>query len=450
MVNRLSDTFPSPPRPDERVLQGAHSFFWKAARLGLLAVLVSAPLAFGAVEYWARAALLVAALALMLLWSFAVARDKILSIYWTPLYLVGAIFLLLGITQFSGHLTIDAFATREALLGFVTPLVYFFLAGQMMAQTGGRNLSRFALIVLIYASALSLFAIIQLFSGSGLIYWTVKPRWGGSVMGPYVNRNDYAGLMEMLVPLGVAYVLSRPKGYPAKTLLGFAALLSLTSLLLSGSRGGLVSLLVEAVVLVGVVVKSVPGVHRRHLVATIGIGIIAVDLLFFWLAPTYITRHLKSTVAVVSSPEVSMGDRLKVSEDALRIFLDHPWLGTGLGTFEEAFPQYQSFPSDLEWDHAHNDFAEALSETGLAGGILIAIALFLGLRTAFGSLSSRLTTEEGWIQLGATIGCCGLLVHSFVDFNLHIPANALWFSVALAIATFRREPQKLPSPIPST
>jgi O-antigen ligase len=435
-MRNASNHGPSPSAiPDGTVSRRSPSVWWRVTCIGLVVTALAAPLPFGAVENWAWSALLVVALALVIAWAMANADDHVLRVYWTPLYPPAALFLALGAVQFFGHLTLDALATRESLLSFTAPLIYFFLAGQIIARRGEESLPRFGLVVLVYASLLSLFAIIQLFSGNGLIYWTIKPRWGGSVMGPFVNPNNYAGLMEMLVPIGAAYVLSRPKGYPGKILLGFAALLPLASLLLSGSRGGLVSLLAETAILIWVVFTVAPHSRRRSLAATLAIGVVAVDLLFLWLAPERLALRLESTADVVKSPEVSLGDRLRVSKDTLRIFRDHPWLGTGLGSFEEVFPQYQSFPSDLRWEHAHDDFAEALAETGLAGGALIVLALCLGFRAAFRDLKARLAGEAGWIQAGATIGCCGLLVHSFVDFNLHIPASALWFALSLAIAT---------------
>jgi O-antigen ligase len=413
------------------------SFWWKVTNLGLLVTALAAPLPFGAVQSWAWNALLIAALGLLITWAAATKGDRVLRVYWTPLYLLGALFLLAGIAQYFGHLTLDSYATREALLGFTTQLVFFFLAGQVVARAGKRTLARFGSVVLIYAFLLSLFAIVQLLAGNGLIYWTVKPRWGSLIVGPYVNHNHYAGLMELLVPISVAYVLSRPKDYPGKLLLGFGAMLPLASLLMSGSRGGLVSLLAETAILIWVVLCGAPRLRRRSLAVTIAAGVIAVDLLFLWVAPEWIVQRLESTTKVVSSQELVLGDRLNVSKDSLRAFHDHPWLGTGLGTFAEVFPQYQSFPSDLQYDHAHDDYAEVLAEMGVAGGALIVLALFFGFRAAFRDLKTRLAQESGWIQAGATIGCCGLLVHSFVDFNLHIPANAMWFALSLAIATSR-------------
>src|ERR1019366_667265 len=95
----------------------------------------------------------------------------------------------------------------------------------------------------VYAFLLALFAIFQFFSSDGLIYWTVKsPGW---TFGPYVNHNHYAGLMEMLIPLSLASALPALRKHASAAVIGFALLIPSASLLLSGSRGGLISLLVE-------------------------------------------------------------------------------------------------------------------------------------------------------------------------------------------------------------
>jgi O-antigen ligase len=138
-----------------------------------------------------------------------------------------------------------------------------------------------------------------------------------------------------------------------------------------------------------------------------------------------------------------------------------------LGNFATAYPRYQSFPSDLWIDYAHNDYVQAMAETGLVGTVLIVSALGLFLYAAFGTsvgdqetgsgnLESEVQPESAisgqereeeppppnpqlrihgrWIRLGAALGCCGMLVHSIFDFNLHIPANAAWFAVLAGMA----------------
>jgi len=410
------------------------SFLWfSVARMLLVATLLAAPLAFGAVQEWAWGAMAVAAFLMLLFWSIAGARLGNLKILWSPLYLPALLFLLLGTIQFFAHRTLDPIATREALLKLVTDLIFFFLAGQLLATGAEKILRGFGLAVVVYAFSLALFAMLQLFSSNGLIYWSVQtPR---SAFGPYVNHNHYAGLMEMLIPVGAGYVLSRPRDHAMRTLLGFALVVPIASLLLCGSRGGFISLLAEVVILGAILLWRAPAPGRRSLAAAGGLGITAAALLFLWMDPGGISKHLLTIANTAQSPEATFGDRKIVALDSLHILRDHLWLGIGLGGFETAYPAYQSFPTDSIWGHAHNDCAEALAETGLVGGLLIVAALALFFRLAFKRLGERLRHDAGWIRLGAALGCCGLLVHSFVDFNFHIPANAAWFAVLASIAT---------------
>jgi O-antigen ligase len=80
-----------------------------------------------------------------------------------------------------------------------------------------------------------------------------------------------------------------------------------------------------------------------------------------------------------------------------------------------------------------------VAEGGVAAALLTLISLPLFFCLAFRRLRQRLEEPTGWLQLGAAASVCGILVHSFVDFNLHIPANAAWFTFCAALATVRRD-----------
>ncbi len=418
---------------DARSQPGGLAF--STARFVLGVTLLAAPLAFGAVKAWSWASLAILALLLLLLWATGCIQQGVVRIHWSPLYGPAALFLLLGVVQFFGHLTLDPLATRESLLKLITDLIFFFIASQLWATSSDRTWRRLGLTVIIFASSLALFAILQFFSAQGLIYWAVKPRWDGWVFGPYVNHNHYAGLMEMLIPVGVTYVFSQPGKRPVRVLLGFAVLVPLASLLLSGSRGGLISVIAETLILSVILWRRARrGTPWRAPTMLGALGITAALLLFFWMDPGEISKRMATLVNFAHSPEATFGERKVVTLDCLRILRDHPWIGTGLGSFETAYPRYQSFPSDLLWDHAHNDYAEALAETGLVGEAVILAALVIFFSRAFRNLGERLKHESGWIQLGAALGCCGLLVHGLVDFNLHIPANAAWFAACAGAA----------------
>ncbi len=165
--------------------------------------------------------------------------------------------------------------------------------------------------------------------------------------------------------------------------------------------------------------------------AGMGLALVALSALFFWLVPSYVVTKIGS----INSYAAEKGNRPILWRNSLGIFRDHPLLGTGMGGFVTAYPHYETDAQDLITEHAHNDYVEALTETGLLGGLLILATLVLFFRVAFGNLAAQLRHEAGWMQMGAAVSCCGLLVHSFVDFNLHIPANAAWFTFCAGLAS---------------
>jgi len=456
---------------------------FSAARYLLLAALLGAPLAFGAVQPWAWASLAFAALLALLLWAAGNILQGELRIAWSPLYVPAAVFFLLAAVQYAGRLTLDPMATREALVKLAAYLIFFFLAAQLFQVSGVRRQvsgtnsslithhSSLLLVISVYAFALGLFAMVQFFTSRGLIYWTISPRWGGWVFGPYVNHNHYAGLMEMLIPLAAAYVLWLPKSNPRRPLFGFAVVVLIASLLLSGSRGGFLALLAEIVVFTAILWSSIRNSHLTHYSSlvtrhssprlAVALALLSAALLFLYIEPGYISRRLATVFGVGVSYEEMIGDRREAALGALRMFRAHPWLGTGLGSHEIVAPRYRRTPSDLLWDHAHNDYAEALAETGLVGALLVLCALvvfFWSLVTRHSSLLSdsalitRHSSLEPWtldgLRLGAALGCIGLLVHSFSDFNLRIPANAVWFAFCAGVAVASAASPSLAEPVP--
>ena len=250
----------------------------------------------------------------------------------------------------------------------------------------------------------------------------------------------------MLIPVTAFYIAGQRKIAAKLALPVLVLTIAVASMLLSGSRTGLLSLTIEAVISAAVGLSLARTARRGERPALIAIAatvivvvVIAAALLFSWLDTGFVSKRL----AMVASPAEAWGEwssfRKSVTLDSLHMLRDHPVLGIGLGNFETVYPQYQSLPTDLTVDYAHNDFVEAIAETGVIGTVLIVWALVIFFRLSFRNLGERLREDSslpgGWIQVGAAVGCCGLLVHSFFDFNLHIPANAAWFAVLAAMAT---------------
>lgn len=443
-------------------------------RVLLIAMLLTAPLAFGAVQVWAWSTLCILACILLFLWALACFRQRRISIAWSPLYLPALGFFLIGAIQLAGGRAMDPYGAREAILDLATDFIVFFMALQLWsrstlfafpAEDSGKDQpdgsvdapfsSRrhgsarqwhgawnvLGLATTIYSFLLALLAILQFFSAHGLIYWRVKT--DGWVFGPYVNHNDYAGLMEMLIPVSLMYIFSRRRSGGASSLLGFMALFPVASVLLSGSRGGCIALLVEFIILAAVLMGRRAREERRRYAMAALLGILLVSALAVWLGSGKIATRLATIAGLAHSPQVTLGQRLTVSHDALGMLRNHLWLGTGVGSFGVVYPQYQSFATDAVFYHAHNDYMEALAESGVFGGLLIALAIAVFFRSAFRNLGARLRTNAGWIQSGAVVGCCGILIHSLADFNLHIPANALWFAFLLGLSQAALWPEKI-------
>ena len=108
---------------------------------------------------------------------------------------------------------------------------------------------------------------------------------------------------------------------------------------------------------------------------------------------------------------------------------ERPILGWGLGAFPTAYPPFQSFFSNSFVNEAHNDYAQLLVEMGSLGFLVLLWFLFLLFRAAWNKLRSGKLGINGSVGLAGILGCIGILVHSFFDFNLQIPSNAAWFYV---------------------
>jgi hypothetical protein len=125
--------------------------------------------------------------------------------------------------------------------------------------------------------------------------------------------------------------------------------------------------------------------------------------------------------------------RLDTWRDGLRLALASPVVGSGLGSFHDAYPRFKRGHGELRVEHAENDYVETLAETGLVGlGLVLAGGALLLTRSLRGG--SRVGGVVRGVGMGALAGLVALAVHSAVDFNLRIPSNAALAAVLAAAA----------------
>lgn len=408
----------------------------KILRIGICALIVFGVAAHGAVEDWARAVLETGAGLLLLVWAIWIYFNPDEQPVFSPLLPPLAAFSLLVFVQWLFHVTASPFHTRMEMLLLLADLIVLFLAVQVFRTL--EDWRGFVWFGMDFGFVVSIFGILQHLTFNGKLYWFREMRYGGIPFGPYANRNHFAGFAELILPLAlVPLVLGRVRR-ERLLVVGLFAVLPIGALFLSASRGGIVSFAVELGVLALIIVwRRTMG---KHVLAAAAILLLAL-LMVSWLGVGQILQRFSS----MQSLEMSEGKRASMRRDTWRIFLDHPLLGTGLGTLQIVFPPYETLYDGKIVNHTHNDYLEALAETGFAGALCCAWFLGVLLSKSLKRLRQLNNSFAGALQLAGFIAGCGFLVHSLVDFNLHIPANAMLFFLMAHLATADL-PQAPPSP----
>jgi len=399
----------------------------KALRIGLCGLLAFAVLAHGAVEVWSEAIVEIGAALLLCLWVALSVRGPKLDIRWNPLNgpLLG--FFAIGVLQLLLHTSAYPFLTRIELLRVATCCIVFFLANQAFRTK--RDLQGLAWFLIFFCFAVSLEAIAQYFTADNSIYWVRQISTGVKPIGPYVNRNHFAGFVELTLPTGLALPLfgALRRGQAPLTIL--LTLIPLSAVVLSASRAGIICVAIEIALLMGLsrMRKRAGGARFVVLVAAATAAIVLIG----WVGAGAAMARFGPGGAV----ELSFARRASMVRGAAHVFLANPILGSGLGTIIATYPRYETMYDGKVVDHVHNDYAEVLAETGIFGGACGLAFLWLLVR----AIRRNLQTEQGRfsraLHVAAFAAVTGMLLHSLVDFNLHIFSNALLFLLQVFLVT---------------
>jgi O-antigen ligase len=395
---------------------------------GTFGLLMFGPLAFGAVEPWSIWMMQTGAGLLFAFWATRQVTVGKLEIILNPLFLPMLLFAALVLMQLVTGRTAYRAETFSTSLLYCTYGVMSFLVVQSLRRRS--QLRVLAWMFSGYGFTIAMLALVQSMASNGKLYWLRTAQSGGWIYGPYVNHNHYAGLMEILTPIPL--VISFTRGVPRshRAIAAAAAAVMASTIFLSGSRGGMVAFAVQMVVLAAFLTKR--GKNWSAALALGGFLVIALGVLA-WLGGGELLERIAS-FHTTTQAELSGGTRLTIDHDALRMLAQKPLLGWGLGVFPEIYPQFRSFPTNLIVDKAHNDYLQTLVEMGAFG--FGAVLWFLGTlyRRALKNLRAWPPDANAALTLVALLGVSGILIHSFVDFNLQIPANAALFYVLCVVA----------------
>ena len=398
----------------------------KFIRLGICVLIAFGILSHGAVEEWARAVLETGAGVLFLAWSINTYLHRREQVALSPLLPPLLALALLALVQLVFHLTVSRYHTRTELQLLLCYIIILFLATQAFRTVADwRTLVWF---LMAFGFLVAIFGILQQLTFNGKLYWFREMRYGGIPFGPYVNRNHFAGFAEMIIPVAMVSLAMGRVRRERWLIVALFALLPIGALFLSASRGGIVSFGAELVIIA--LVMALRRVGGTHVLA--GGAVLLLAFLFVsWLGVGQILDRFSS----MHSLEVTAGKRGAMRQDAWRIFRDHPAVGTGLGTLQIVYPAYETLYDGRVVTHAHNDYLEALAETGVFGGVICAWFLFVLFSKSVSALLQIDKPFAAALHLAGLAACTAFLVHSLVDFNLHIPGNALLFFVMAHLAT---------------
>ncbi len=404
--------------------------------LGLvLGILVFAPLAFGAVDAWAFLVVQAMTLGVMLVWALRLWIDPKPKLLWPPLCWVVLAFALYAVAR---YLTADIeYVARQEMIQVVL-FAFLFLAivNNLYRQEYAQAIS-FTLVFL--AMGISGYAVFQFLTHSEHV-WNLAAMYAGRASGTYISPNNLAGFLEMILPLAIAYLLAGRIPPLMRILLGYSALVIMAGIAVTFSRGGWAASALGLLVALGILIG-----HRQHrlpaflmLVVLIGGGVIFTDK---YLAQTATFVHRQHSDELnVRQHELELRGDLWLA--ALQMWRDHFWWGVGPAHFNYRFPTYRTERIQMQPDRAHNDYLNLLADWGTTGGVITLAGM-----TVFGiglwqtrrhvrrvekefksAHSNRLA-----FYVGGLAGLFALAVHSVVDFNLHIPANALVGITLLAL-----------------
>ncbi|NQT41242.1 MAG: O-antigen ligase family protein, partial [Planctomycetes bacterium] len=262
----------------------------------------------------------------------------------------------------------------------------------------------------------------------------------GDTFGPYVVSNHFAGCMELTIPLVVGLLLAWPvRSRRGRWIaIGLAVLLSVGVLTVVGwparSRAGVASLMAGLLVVAWLTARK--PIARRAWGIALGLYLLAWAALFVTLATWQADVEPKAGTSTAHEMDIrtlarDVKGRLDGWQTCGRMFLQSPWLGTGLGTFAELYPATVDTRHRLYY--AHNDYLQFAVEAGLLGLAVAGSVVVWLVRRIWAGRARLMAPERRGVAAGLLGGLFAILLHGLFDWNAHLPANALLAVVILGI-----------------
>lgn len=409
----------------------------------LLAILGFGPLATGAVRPVDFLVIQGATVVLLLLWVARLWFSPGTRLLWPPVAWVVLAFCGYAVWQYF-RADIEYVARQEVLRVLVYGAVFLAALNNV---TRRETVQRLCVVLIVLGAGISAYAVYQWATGSDRVWGLTRPEtYAGRGSGTYICPNHLAGLLEVLLPLGLAYSIAGRGGITGRMLLGYLSLMIIGGIAASLSRAGWVAaaagLLLFFILQIRNARYRLPALAALVVVAVA--GVIAVQR-------SDITTRRGMDERVFTDQYGSAVVRAQIWQAAVALWRESPWLGVGPAHFDYRFPQHRPAARGVQArpDRVHNDYLNTLVDWGVIGFLLVAMAWGLVLATVLqvwkyiqrpvGDLarsnheSSPGQSNRTAFVTGAVSGLAALLLHSLFDFNMHIPANAILVVTLLAL-----------------
>jgi O-antigen ligase len=355
----------------------------------------------------------------------------------------------------SSHWHSLSYVTSASFAWWIFLLSLFLFFGLLRAHLANpRNLMVVVGVMMGVALLEAFYGLLQVLIPTLGVLWVDIPSGSGNARGTFINRNHFAGFIEMVWPLGLGLILAKAHLWKIdtvheKTLSGIKRL----KLFLSSDRIGLQLLMSSALLFIFLallfsksragITGSVIGLVAFALLCHIGgkklsklaWGILGLGFAFLFLYGSAI--GFDQIIDRFMALEEGAGARTDRWKDTLSMIKSHPF-GIGLGNYEHVMPVFNTLGSyGIKSVHAHNDYLQLLAETGWPGFVALVVGFygFLGKSIwRIHRVGAKMDPVRFYIHVGAVSGLISMAFHSFFDFNLQIPANMLYFVVLIGIA----------------
>ncbi len=325
-------------------------------------------------------------------------------------------------------LTLDQYGTLHGALKSAAYVVFFALSLALLDRRQRIAAAAYTLVASGFAQAV--------YGGLSAL----ASEHGAVAHGSFLNRNHFAGYLEMCLSMGLGVLIASLTGEVSHTWKQFfrntiAWLLSrkmqlrlalavmVIALVLSRSRMGNIAFFASMLVTGGIGFLLSKRAPRSMVMLLATLVVIDIFIVGAYFGVGRVIERIEQTRIETERREAVR---------AVEVCKDFPVFGSGLGSFHMVFPRYSGADLPVRYTHAHNDYVEFACETGIVGFALLGLLVLMSFIAALRAQFVRHDPLLRGISFGSMMAIIALMIHSLVDFNLQIPANALAFMLVLA------------------